>query len=111
MTIMISTSAQATSSLSFESDGYLIDIIVGDVSKPIVSNLSIAKPGSKQPTSLPMQLVKVQIFETKQKVLLLSFKNPGRSTLPESFLLTVKYDVGTLKIGEKTLVGSFSWGM
>lgn len=111
MAIMVSSSAHATSSLSFETNGYLIDIVVGDASKPVVSNLSIAKPGSKQPTSLPMRLVKVDIFETKHRVLLLTFKNPGDSALPGSFRLTVRGDAGTLEIGEQSLVGRFSWGM
>lgn len=109
--ISASSSAQATSSLSFESQGYLLDIVVGDASKPIISSLSLAEPGSRQITILPMQQVKVEIFDAKQKVLLLRFKNPGDTTLPESFLLTVKDDAGTLRIGEKSLVGSFSWGM
>lgn len=105
------TSAQATSSLSFESQGYLLDIVVGDASKPMIASLSLAKPGSRQITILPMQQVEVDIFDTTQKVLLLRFKNPGDATLPESFLLTVKNDAGTLRIGEKSLGGSFSWGM
>lgn len=111
MALLVSTGAHATSSLSFEADGYLIDIVVGDTSQPVVSSLSIALPGSKQPVSLPMQGVKVQIFEPGQKVLLLSFKNSGDAGLPSSFLLTVKDDVGTLKMSGRSLVGSFSWGM
>jgi hypothetical protein len=111
MTLTAATSAQATSSLAFEAQGYLLDIVVGDASKPIVASLSLAKPDSKQMTLLPMQQVKVVIFDSKQKVLLLRFTNPGDTTLPESFLLTVKDHVGTLRIGEKSLAGSFSWGM
>jgi len=111
MTIMASTSVQATSSISFEGQGYLLDIVVGDASQPIISSLSITKPGGKQSFSLPMQRVRVEIFDTKQRVLLLRFSNPGDGTLPESFLLTVKNDVGTLRIGGKPLVGSFTWGM
>lgn len=73
--ISASTGAQATSSLSFESQGYLLDIVVGDASKPIISSLSLAKPGSRQITTLPMQQVKVEIFDIKQEVLFLRFKN------------------------------------
>ncbi len=107
--ITASTGAQATSSISFESQSYLLDIVVGDASKPIISSLSIAKPESKQSTTLPMLFVKVVVFDAKQKVLRLSFKNPGNATLPESFLLTVKEEVGTLRIGGKSQVGRFSW--
>jgi hypothetical protein len=109
--IVVSASAHATSSLSFEADGYLIDIVVGDTSEPVVFDLSMAKPGSKQPTSLPMQLVKVDVFETTQRALFLTFKNPGDPALPASFRLTVRGDTGTLEIGEQSLVGRFSWGM
>lgn len=111
MTITVATSAHATSSLSFEADGYLLDIVVGDTSKPVISSLGIAKPGSRTITSIPMHRVRVEIFDTTQRVLLLGFKSPGDETLPESFLLTVKDGVGTLRIGERVMVGSFSWGM
>lgn len=108
---MASAIAHATSSLSFEADGYLIDIVVGYSSKPVVSKLNIVRPGGKEPEALPMQMVVVEIFDAQQKVLVLDFKNPGNSGLPESFRLTVRHDVGILKMGEKSLAGSFSWGM
>jgi hypothetical protein len=111
MTILAATSAQATSSLSFEGQGYLVDIVVGDASTPIIASLGVAQPASRQIVSLPMHLVRVEIFDSRQKVLLLRFSNRGDATLPESFLLTVKGDVGTLKIGGKPVAGRFDWGM
>jgi hypothetical protein len=111
MALAVATSAQATSSLSFEAEGYLLDIVVGDASGPVVSSLGIARPGSRTITSLPMHQVRVEVFDTRQRVLLLRFENPGNETLPESFLLTVKDGVGTLGIGGRALIGSFSWGM
>jgi hypothetical protein len=109
--VTVVSSAHATSSLSFEAEGYLLDMVVGDDSRPIVSGLNIAMPGSQQATSIPMRLVKIEIFDTRQKILLLGFQNPGDATLPEGFRLTVKNDAGTLRIGGKSLRGNFSWGM
>lgn len=111
LAMMVCTSAHATGSLSFEAEGYLLDIVVGETSSPIVSSVSIAGPGARQATSLPMRRVKVGIFDTRRKILLLTFRNPGDPMLPENFRLTVKNDVGTLRIGAKSLVGRFSWGM
>jgi hypothetical protein len=112
LVIMGLTSAQATSSLSFEVGGYLIDIVVGDASGPVISGVSIAEPGGQHPTSIPIQLVRVEVFDVERKVLLLRFDKPAAdSTLSASFLLSVKGDVGILKVGEKSLSGSASWGM
>lgn len=108
--IMVCTGAHATSSVSFEADGYLLDCVVGGASAPAISSLSFAGPHSKQGASLPMRLVKVQIFDPAQRVLLLRFDNPGDSRLPESFSLTVNNQVGTLTIGKRVFVGSFAWG-
>lgn len=105
--------AHATGSLSFEAKGYLLDFVVGDASGPSISGLNFAGPGSTQATPLPMAQVVVEAFDPQQKILLLRFRNPGDARQPESFYLTVKDGVGTLKVGkkQKALVGSFSWGM
>ena len=58
-----------------------------------------------------MQHIKVEAFDTQQQVLLLRFINPGDSTLPKDFILSVRNDAGVLTIGGKSISGRFSWGM
>lgn len=103
----------ATGSLSFEAKGYLLDFVVGDASGPTVSGVSFAGPGSTQAMALPMAHVVVEAFDAQHRILLLRFRNPGDARLPESFYLTVKDGVGTLKVGkkQKAVVGNFSWGI
>jgi len=68
-------------------------------------------PGSTRSVVIPMDLLKVEAFDTQQKVLLLRFTNPGDSTLPKAFFLSVRNDAGVLAIGGKSISGRFSWGV
>ncbi|CAN7253994.1 hypothetical protein [Polaromonas sp. LjRoot131] len=103
--------AQATSSVSFEAEGYLLDIVVGGDKQPSIAGLSIAMPGSARSVMIPVRHLKVEAFDTTQKVLLLRFINPGDSQLPGDFFLSVRNDAGILQIQGKSLAGRFSWGM
>jgi hypothetical protein len=103
--------AQATSSVSFEAEGYLLDIVVGGDKQPSIAGLSMAMPGSARGVVIPMGHLKVEAFDTTQKVLLLRFTNPGDSQLPGDFFLTVRNDAGILQIQGKSLAGRFSWGL
>jgi hypothetical protein len=103
--------ALATSSVSFEAEGYLLDIVVGGDSRPSIAGLSIAAPGSARGVVIPVHHLKVEAFDTTQKVLLLRFANPGDSQLPGDFFLTVRNDAGILQIQGKSLAGRFSWGL
>ncbi|EJL81991.1 hypothetical protein PMI15_03321 [Polaromonas sp. CF318] len=105
------TTASATSSISFEADGYLLDVTVGDDSRPSIAALSFGMPGGKQSVVIPMRHIKVEAFDTQQKVLLLRFINPGDSTLPKDFILSVRNDAGVLTIDGKSSSGRFSWGV
>jgi len=111
ITISVCSAAQATNSISFEAEGYLLDIVVGGDSRPSIASLSFAMPGSTRDVVIPMDHLKVEAFDTRQKILLLRFINPGDSTLPKDFFLSVRNHVGVLKIGGKSVSGRFSWGM
>lgn len=103
--------AQATSSLSFEAQGYLIDIVVGDAAGPAVSQLSIARPGGTQPTALPLRDVTVQTLDARRQILRLRYRaRPADAAPSPSFQLRVRGDKGTLDIGGQSLAGRFSWG-
>ncbi|MEO8024315.1 hypothetical protein [Polaromonas sp.] len=107
----VCSGALATSSVAFEAQGYLLDIVVGDNGKPVVASLSMVTPGSTRGIDIPLQYLKVDAFDTAQQVLLLRFTNPGDSKLPKDFSLTVRRDAGVLQMDGKRLAGRFSWGM
>jgi hypothetical protein len=107
----VCSGALATSSVAFEAQGYLLDIVVGGNGKPAVASLSMATPGSARGIDIPLQYVKVDAFDTAQQVLLLRFTNPGDLKLPKDFSLTVRRDAGVMQIDGKRLAGQFSWGM
>lgn len=103
--------AFATSAVSFEAEGYLLDIVVGNDSRPAVAGLNFAAPGGVPGVNIPLRLLKIDAFDTKQRILLLRFANPGDPALPKEFSLAVKNDVGILKIDGKSVSGRFSWGV
>lgn len=104
-------SAFATGAVSFEAEGYVLDITVGDDSRPAVAGLSFAAPGSVRSIEIPLRHLKIDTFDAKQKILLLRFTNPGNPALPKDFSLAVKNDVGVLKSEGKSISGRFAWGM
>ncbi|MGE0497519.1 MAG: hypothetical protein AB7I35_08160 [Ramlibacter sp.] len=102
--------AQATSSVSFEARGYLLDFVVGDDSRPAIAGLSFAAPGSTRAVQIPLRHLKVESFDTRHKTVLLRFSNPGDAALPADFSLTVRGDAGVLRINGQSFTGRFSWG-
>ena len=111
ITISACATTQASSSVSFEAEGYLLDIVVGGDKQPSIAGLSIAMPGSARGVVIPVRHLKVEAFDTMQKVLLLRFTNPGDSQLPGDFFLTVRNDAGILQIQGQSVVGRFFWGL
>jgi hypothetical protein len=103
--------AQATSAVSFEAEGYLLDIVVGNDSRPVVAGLKFAGPGGVRGVEIPLRHLKIDAFDEKQKILLLRFTNPGDAALPKDFSLTVENVVGVLKIEGRSISGRFSWGV
>jgi hypothetical protein len=110
-TVGASASAFATSAVSFEAEGYLLDIVVGNDSRPVVAGLKFAVPGAMQGVEVPLRHLRVDAFDEKQKILLLRFTNPADPALPKDFSLAVRNDVGVLSIDGKSISGRFSWGM
>ena len=104
------SNALATANVSFEGQGYILDIVVGDSSGPIAAGLSFAAPGSARPIELPTRHLRTDVFDTTRRVLLLRFTNPGDATLPKDFSLMVRGDAGVLHIDGKAIAGQFSWG-
>jgi hypothetical protein len=110
-TLATCASAHATSTVSFEAEGYILDIVIGNDSRPAVAGLGFAAPGSVRSIEIPLRHLSIDAFDAKQKILLLRFTNPADPALPRDFSLAVRNDVGVLKIEGRPISGRFSWGM
>lgn len=110
-TLATCASTYATTAVSFEAEGYILDIVIGNDSRPAVAALSFAAPGSMRSVEVPLRHLRIDAFDTGQKILLLRFTNPADPALPKDFSLVVRNDIGVLKIEGKSISGRFSWGM
>lgn len=103
--------ALASSSASFEAAGYQLSFELGFDARPGIASVAFSAPGSSAITTIRAERLQVEVFDTRQQVLLLRFSNPGDLTLPQSFVLTVRREVGVLQIGNQSITGRFNWEM
>lgn len=106
---MACSSVGATSSLSFEAGGYLLDFEVGHTEKPVLAGVNVSIPGGKQGTTLRPPMLRVELFDAKRKVLAVSFQNSGDPTLPPGFSFAAHRGKGVLRIQGRSYKGPFQW--
>jgi hypothetical protein len=111
LAIAASSGAFATGSLSFESAGYVLDFEVGQLERPVLAGVSFAAPGASFNSILRPPHLAVLAFDTKAKILFVRYKNPGDSTLPPDFELSVHGSEGILKLPNRSVTGRFNWDM
>ncbi len=109
--IAASAGAHATGSLSFESAGYVLDFEVGQQERPVLASVSFAAPGASSTLILRPPHLVVVAFDTKTKILLVRYRNPGDSKLPSDFELSVRGGEGILKMPNRLVTGKFNWDM
>lgn len=102
-------SAIATSSLSFEASGHVLDFEIGDTDRPVVAGVMVSKPGGKQPVMLRPPSLSVEVFDPKKKNLVVRFKNPGDPALPPGFSFTAHRQTGVLRTEGASFKGVFRW--
>jgi hypothetical protein len=111
LAIAASGGAHATGSLSFESAGYVLDFEIGQQERPVLAGVSFAAPGASSNSILRPPHLVVVAFDTKAKILLVRYKNPGDSKLPPDFELSVRGSEGILKLPNRSVTGRFNWEM
>jgi hypothetical protein len=111
LAIAASGVTHATGSLSFESAGYVLDFEIGQQERPVLAGVSFAAPGSSSNAILRPPHLVVLAFDTKAKILLVRYKNPGDGTLPPDFELSVRGSEGVLKLPNRSVSGKFNWEM
>jgi hypothetical protein len=102
--------SNATTSLSFNGEGYDISMEIGHDVKPVVASLNVRTPRAPQGIQLYGNF-KTETFDTKKRTLLIRFTQKEKGKEPGSFTLTVEGDVGTLRIDDRVIRSPFSWEM
>jgi hypothetical protein len=106
-----SSGAFATGSLSFESAGYVLDFEVGQQEHSVLAGVSFAAPGATSNAILRPPHLVVVAFDTKAKILIVRYRNPGDGKLPPDFELSVRGSEGILKMPNRLVTGKFNWDM
>jgi hypothetical protein len=104
------STSSATTSLSFNGDGYDISMEIGHDVKPVVASLYVRTPRVSQGVHLYGNF-KTEIFDIKKRALLIQFTQKEKGKEPGSFTLTVEGDVGTLRIDDQVITSPFNWEM
>lgn len=106
--LTLGNSAHATSSPSFEGDGYWIGMEVGDTGHPVLARITFHAPGDKTGVVLPQELVTITAFDPKRRTLLLRYAG-GAGVAP--FVLSAQGATATLDIDGKQVLAGFTWDM
>lgn len=99
--------AMATSSLSFEGGGYLIDLEIGDDAKPVVAAVHFHALGDVHGVVLAHDAWRAITFDPRQQRLLL--RHDGAAAVP-AFCLSVQRGEALLVIDGRRLHAAFDWG-
>ena len=104
--MLFATPALATSSLSFEGEGYWIDLEVGDDATPVIATVRFHAPGDARGVLLAPASVTVETFDTARRELVL--RHAGSDGVG-AFTLTVHQADAVLEIGTTRVVSAFDW--
>ena len=104
-----SAKLQATEALMFSGGDYTLYILVGDGERATVADVRVTVPGAKNYVHVPEGRLKIQKFDEKKQVLVMSFTNKNDPEAPPSFTFSAKKKKGVLTINGKTFTSEFDW--
>ncbi len=99
--------AHATSSLSFDGGGYVLDLEIGDAGRPVVASVTFHKPGDAQGVVL-RENFRVKAFDPRRQELALVYGGDARVA---PFTLTVHGNQATLEVARTRIRAPFRWPM
>ena len=100
--------AHATSSLSFDGGGYVLDLEIGDTDRPVVASVTFHRPGVAQGVVLRGNF-RVKAFDPRRQELVLVYG--GGDGRVEPFALTVRGSRASLAVAGRRIQAPFSWFM
>jgi hypothetical protein len=104
-----SSNLRATEALIFDGGGYNLYILIGMTDQPVVAEVRFTPPGAKDWIPLPRELLQIEKFDMKQRILVMHFSKKKDRNLPSSFSLSVKGNRAVLSIKGKRIRSSFEW--
>ena len=109
--LIASSNVRATEALIFDGGGYYIYILVGGAPEPVIASVRFTPPGAKDWVSLPSELLHIEKFDMKKRVLTMHFSIKKDPDLPASFSLSVKKTKAVLSISGKEITSDeeFDW--
>jgi hypothetical protein len=109
--LVASSNVHATEALLFSGGGYTIEILIGYEDDPVVAQVLFTPPGATDWVSLPRNLLRIEKFDIKERILVMHFSNQNNPGLPGSFSLSVKRNRAVLSIRGKQIKSAFDWTM
>ena len=100
--------AHATSSLSFDGGGYVLDLEIGDTDRPVVASVTFHRPGVAQGVVLRGNF-RVKAFDPRRQELVLVYGGGDGRVGP--FTLTVHGSRASLAVAGRRIQAPFSWSM
>jgi hypothetical protein len=104
-----SSNLHATEALIFDGGGYNLWILIGFDDRPVVAQVRLTPPGAKDWVSVLREMLQVEKFDMKERILVMRFANKNDPDLPSSFSLSVKKSKAVLSISGKRIRSSFDW--
>lgn len=98
----------ATEALIFDEGGYSVQILVGLADHPVIAEVRFTPPGAKDWVSLPRELLRIEKFDFKKRILIMHFSARNKA-LPASFSLSVKKENAVLSIGGRRIKSTLDW--
>jgi hypothetical protein len=107
--LVASSNVHATEALLFDGGGYNIEVLTGYLDDPVIAQVRFTPPGAKDWVSLPRELLHIEKFDMKKRILTMQFSNKNNPDLPSSFSLSVKEARAVLSINGKEIKSEFNW--
>jgi hypothetical protein len=85
LVLVASSNVHATEALLFKCGGYNIEVLIGYLDDPVIAQVHFTPPGAKDWVSLPRELLHVEKFDMKKRILIMHFSNKNDPHLPLRF--------------------------
>ena len=109
LVLVASSNVHATEALLFNGGGYNIEVLIGYLDDPVIAQVRFTPPGAKDWVILPRELLRIEKFDMKKRILIVHFSNKNNPDLPGSFSLSANKTRAVLAISGKEIKSKFNW--
>jgi hypothetical protein len=109
LVLVASSNVHATEALFFDGGGYTIEVLIGYLDDPVIAQVRFTSPETKDSIIIPQNLLRVEKFDLKKRILTMHFSNKNDPDLPASFSLSANKTRAVLAISGKKIKSEFNW--